>query len=132
MSNDGTRRPIKALRITASLDEDQGFGIPELLSRLAQELQPSVLTLNGLGQGRSRVFSLWEQVYLSQEAKDFLMTALHRDMVTADELEQALAMLFAQTEGFADLEDVRILLESVVGDPERQTMLALFDSQYVQ
>ena len=126
------RRPARVREIDEELDGDLELSLPELLSRLARDVQLSVLTLSDLGKDKSRIFSPWEQIYLSQEAKGFRMASLHREMVTAHELEQALALLFAEAQGFADLEDIRVLLESVVEDPERQSMLALFDAEYVQ
>ncbi|HBG09958.1 MAG TPA: hypothetical protein DDX25_08100 [Firmicutes bacterium] len=132
LSSNRNRRPARVLEIDEELDGDLELSLPELLSRLARDVQLSVLTLSDLGKDKSRIFSPWEQIYLSQEAKGFLMAALHREMVTAHELEQALALLFAEAQGFADLEDIRVLLESVVEDPERQSMLALFDAEYVQ
>jgi hypothetical protein len=117
---------------SAADDEDLSLDLPELLGRLAQELQLSVLALSGLDNGKGRVFSQWEQIYLSEEAKHFVMAALHRDLVTAEELEQALALLFAQTQGFADVEDIRVLLESLVDDPQRQSMLAFYDAEHIQ
>ncbi len=128
LSKDRTRRPVRALLASGEVEEGLDVGLSELLGRLAQELQFSVLTLSGLRPGGSRVFSPWEQVCLSSETRDFLLAAVHGGMVTAEELEHALALLFAQTQGFAELEDIRVLLESVVEDPERQSMLALFDA----
>ncbi|NLM40764.1 MAG: hypothetical protein GX199_00460 [Firmicutes bacterium] len=132
LSNHGSRRSARMLQIGAAVNEDLELALPELLSRLAQAMQPSVLALGDLDGTKSRVFSQWEQVCLSQEAQSFLLAALHRNMVTAQELEQAMALLFAEMNGFADLEDIRILLEDVVEDPERQSMLALFDAEYMQ
>ncbi|HPT83288.1 MAG TPA: DUF494 family protein [Limnochordia bacterium] len=129
LSNNGTRRPARTLQLTAE-EGDLELGLPELLSRLAQELQLSVLALSELNTDHSRVFSPWEKACLSREAQEFIFTVRHKGMVTAEELEQALAILFAQAQGYADLEDIRILLESVVEDPERQSMLALFDAEY--
>lgn len=131
LSKHRPRRPDRVLQSAAD-DEDLSLDLPELLGRLAQELQLSVLALSGLDNGKGRVFSQWEQIYLSEEAKHFVMAALHRDLVTAEELEQALALLFAQTQGFADVEDIRALLESLVDDPQRQSMLAFYDAEHIQ
>jgi hypothetical protein len=91
-----------------------------------------MITLAGMRENKGRVFGLWEQTFLSQEARDFLMAALHRDVITAEELEQTLAALFAQEQGFADLEDVQDLLDSIVEDPERHALLTLYEGEYIQ
>ncbi|HHT41966.1 MAG TPA: DUF494 family protein [Firmicutes bacterium] len=132
LSDKPTRRPFRMLNVISA----EGLGLNsefvELFHRLAEELELSMITLAGMRENKGRVFGLWEQTFLSQEARDFLMAALHRDVITAEELEQTLAALFAQEQGFADLEDVQDLLDSIVEDPERHALLTLYEGEYIQ
>jgi hypothetical protein len=128
---------IKMLNSDDTLEElltSLGLSSEDLLGyleSLASDFQVSILTFEGLDATKTRVFSLWEQAYLSGEAREFLLSALHSQTITPMELEQSLAVLFAQSEGLTDVDEVRGVLESVVEDPNRMAMLGLLDLDYV-
>lgn len=110
---------------------DEVFDLKDFFQHFATDFQVPILTLDDLNYSTSRVFSLWEQAFISQEARTFLLVALHTKTITSAELEETLALLFTQLQGFADLQQVRGILGSVVEEPNRNAMLALLDIDYV-
>ena len=77
------------------------------------------------------MFNLWEQAFITKEAREFLLSALHTKAIFPSEMEQALALLFAQAPEIADVEEVRGILENIVEDPGRNAVLGPFnDSVY--
>lgn len=134
------RRIAMALRMLHRGDDFEGMlldlGLSAqdfmgFLESLALDFQVSILTLEEVDRTKSRVFSLWEQAFLSRDAREFLLSALHTQAITPIELEQALAVLFAQSQGFADVEDIRGILESIVQDPGRVAVLAPLGLDYI-
>ncbi|HBN96223.1 MAG TPA: hypothetical protein DDZ66_07970 [Firmicutes bacterium] len=102
------------------------------LESLALDFQVSILTLDDVdNKPKTRVFNLWEQAFLSREAREFLLSALYTEAIVPSEMEQALAVLFAQAQGYADVEEVRGILESIVEDPDRAAVLGPLDSKSI-
>ena len=101
------------------------------LESLALDFQVSILTLDDVDNNKTRVFNLWEQAFLSREAREFLLSALYTEAIVPSEMEQALAVLFAQAQGYADVEDVRGILESIVEDPERGAVLGPLEGKFI-
>lgn len=130
MKEDKLRQLVRVLQ---QLLGGQGFeqNFTNILEHLALDSQVPIVTLDRLDGGNSRVFSLWEQTFLTQEARDFLLGALYRKAITPGELEETLALLFTQIQGFADFEEVCAVLESVVDDPHRSVLLASYDLEYI-
>ena len=139
VSDNKLKRMAMAVKILNPDDEFEEFltnlglsteDFMDFLESLALDFQVSILTFEGLDYTKTRVFSLWEQAYLSGEPREFLLSALHSRAITPIELEQSLAVLFAQSQGLTDVDEVRGVLESVVEDPNRGAMLGLFDLDY--
>lgn len=112
-------------------DENSELDLREFFSHFASDFQVPILTLDDLNPSTSRVFSLWEQTFISQEARSFLLVALYTKTITSYELEQALALLYTQLQDFADMAEIRGILENVVENPNRNAMLAQLDFDYV-
>ncbi|NLL41970.1 MAG: DUF494 family protein [Firmicutes bacterium] len=103
----------------------------DFLESLDLDFQASILTIDDVDDSKTRVFNLWEQAFITQEARQFLLSALHTGAISPSEMEHALAVLFAQTPGFVDVEEIRGILENVVEDPGRNAVLGPFeDSVY--
>ncbi|NMB00008.1 MAG: hypothetical protein GX971_00590 [Firmicutes bacterium] len=111
--------------------EEEFENLREFFQHFASHRQVPILTFDELGGGKSRVFSLWEQAFIAQEARTFLLTALYTGAITSFELEQTLALLYTQLQGFADLEKVLDILETVVEDLDRNAMFALYAFDYI-
>lgn len=108
-----------------------GHDLLRFLESLALDLQVSILTLDDVDDTKTRVFNLWEQAFLSGEAREFLLSALHNEVIIPSEMEQALAVLFATSPGFADVEEICGILESIVEDPKRMAVLGRFDQKFI-
>ncbi|MDI9485796.1 MAG: hypothetical protein QM372_10065 [Bacillota bacterium] len=103
----------------------------DFLESLALDFQVSILTVDEVDDSKTRVFNLWEQAFITKEAREFLLSALHTKAIFPSEMEQALALLFAQAPEIADVEEVRGILENIVEDPGRNAVLGPFnDSVY--
>jgi uncharacterized protein Smg (DUF494 family) len=101
------------------------------LESLSLDFQISILTLEEVDKTKTRVFSRWEQAFLTKEARDFLLSALDTKAIAPSEMEQALAILFATSPEFADVEEVCGVLENIVEDPGRVAVLGSFNEKYI-
>ncbi len=108
-----------------------GEDLLHFLESLAQDLHVSILTLDDVDETKTRVFNLWEKVCLSTETREFLLSALRAEVIIPSEMEQALAVLFATSAGFADVEEICGILENVVEDPRRLAVLGPFDKEFI-
>lgn len=129
LKDDKLRQLVRVLQQLLGVEELE-HNFTNLLERLTLDSQVPIVTLDGLDGEKTRVFSLWEQTFLAREARDFLLAALYRKAITPAELEETLALLFTQVQGFADFEEVCAVLESVVEDPERGALLTSFELEY--
>jgi uncharacterized protein Smg (DUF494 family) len=101
------------------------------LESLALDFQVSILTLDDVDETKTRVFSLWERAFMSKETRDFLLSALHNEVLAPAEMEQVLAVLFATAPGFIDMEELYGILENVVEDPDRIAVLGPGDQKTI-
>ncbi len=132
MSENKLKRMAMALKLLNPADEfeeillDLGLSTQDFirfLESLALDFQVSILTLQDVDHTKTRVFSMWEQAFLSRDAREFLLSALHTEAITHAELEQALAVFFAQSPGLADVDDMRGILENLIQDPSRIVLM---------
>lgn len=79
----------------------------------------------------SRVFNLRERTILSPDAQSFILLALRAGVITPLELEQALALVFINSQGYAGIEEVSELLRSVVQDHKRAVLLTNSNLNYI-
>ncbi|MCK9525724.1 MAG: DUF494 family protein [Limnochordia bacterium] len=100
------------------------------LESLALDFQVSILTFAEVDETKTRVFSPWEQAFLTKEARDFLLSALYTEAIAPSEMEQALAVLFATSPEFADVEEICGILENIVEDPSRVAVLGYSDQRF--
>ena len=140
MDEDRLKRMAMALKMLKPDDQIEellmnvglsGRDLLRFLEALASDFQVSILTLDDVDDTKTRVFNLWEQAFLSKEAREFLLSALHSEVIIPSEMEQALAVLFATSPGFADVEEICGILESIVEDPKRIAVLGPFDQEII-
>lgn len=132
MSTNKLRQFALALKVLTQRDKledalvELGLSPQELtsiLEVLRAEEHHELVTFDLNSTVSGRIFSPWEKLFLSQDAQRFLLSALHTEVITPLELEQALAILGVQTAGFAGIEDVCTTLEDVVQDDLRMAVL---------
>lgn len=140
MNESKLKRMAMALKILNPDDEFEeiltslGLSSQDLmgfLESLALDFQVSILTLDDVDTTKTRVFNLWEQAFISQEARDFLYAALYTKAIIPLEMEQALAVLSAQSQGYADVDEIRGILESIVEDPERVAVFGSLEQKFI-
>ena len=140
MSDNRLKRMAMALKVLNPEDDFEeiltnlGLSTQDFLGfleSLSLDFQISILTLEEVDKTKTRVFSRWEQAFLTKEARDFLLSALDTKAIVPSEMEQALAILFATSPEFADVEEVCGVLENIVEDPGRVAVLGSFNEKYI-
>lgn len=136
MSDNRLKRMAMALKVLNPSDDFEeiltnlGLSAEDLvgfLESLALDFQVSILTFEEIDKTKTRIFSRWEQAFLSKDARDFLLSALDTNAIVRSEMEHALAVLFATSPGFADVEEICGILANIVEDPNRMAVFGTFD-----
>lgn len=140
MSENRLKRVAMALKVLNPDDDfaeiltNLGLSAQDLMSfleSLALDFQVSILTLEEVDKTKVRVFSHWERAYLSQEAREFLLSAVHTKTIVPAEMEHALAILFATAPEMVDVEDICGILANIVADPNRTAVFGFIDQSII-
>lgn len=141
MSENKLKRLVEVLKRLAQEDSSQSSlsdlvlapqDLASLLGLLDQE--PDLVGIISTGdlnwESASRIFGLWEQVFLSVDAQHFLLSALYTKSITPAELEQALALAYTQWSEYSGVDEICGILQTVVNDQARSALFQPSNLEY--